>query len=94
VFYWILESKLLWSNFYHYLNDFIRVIKVFPHTPAILHSLKKDYIKVTDDLGIPQNDVKDHEGQIAELLGIKYDTTFFETRLSLAKLAKAISLTN
>jgi len=50
-FHWILESKLLWSNLHYYLDDFIRVIKASPYTPAILHVLKEDYIKVTDDLG-------------------------------------------
>lgn len=38
----------------------------------------EDYIKVTDDLGIPRNDAKDHEGEVAELLGIEHDTTTFE----------------
>jgi len=92
-FHWILESKLLWSNLHHYLDDFIRVIKASPYTPAILHNLREEYVKVTDDLGIPRNDAKDHEGQVAELLGIEHDTTTFEARLSPAKLAKAILLT-
>jgi hypothetical protein len=93
-FHWILESRLHWVNLHHYLDDFIRVIKASPHTPAILHTLKKDYIKVTDELGIPRNDAKDHEGQVAELLGIEHDTTTFEARLPPAKLAKAILLTS
>jgi hypothetical protein len=93
-FHWILESKLGWFNLHHYLDDFIRVIKASPHIPAILHALNEDYIKITDDLGIPRNDAKDHEGQVAELLGIEHDTTTFEARLPPAKLAKAILLTS
>ena len=93
-FHWILESKLLWFNLHHYLDDFIRIIKASPHTPAILHNLREDYVKVTDELGIPRNDTKDHEGQVAEILGIEHDTTTLEARLSPAKLAKAILLTS
>jgi Reverse transcriptase (RNA-dependent DNA polymerase) len=93
-FHWILESKLRWFNLHHYLDDFIRVIQASPHTPAILHNLREDYVKVTDDLGIPRNDAKNHEGQVAELLGIEHDTTTFEARLSPAKLAKATLLTS
>jgi hypothetical protein len=93
-FHWILESKLGWFNFHHYLDDFIRVIKASPHIPAILHALNEDYIKIIDDLGIPRNDAKDHEGQVAELLGIEHDITTFEARLPPAKLAKAILLTS
>ena len=61
-FHWILESKLRWFTLHHYLDDFIRVIQASPHTPAILHNLREDYVKVTDDLGIPRNDAKNHEG--------------------------------
>lgn len=93
-FHWILESKLRWSNLHHYLDDFIRVIKPSPDTPMILSNLSKDYIQITDELGIPRNDAKDHEGQVAELLGIEHDTSTFEARLSPEKLAKAVLITS
>ena len=93
-FHLIFESELLWFNLHHYVDDFIRITKASPYTPSIVQTLKEEYIKVTDDLGIPRNDAKDHEGQVAEILGIEHDTTTFEARLSLAKLSEAIQLTS
>ena len=52
---------------------------------------RQAYIDITDSLGIPQNEKKDHDGHTAEVLGIEVDTDLFEARLPEKKLVKAIS---
>ena len=56
-----------------------------------MQAQRQAYIDITDLLGIPRNEKKDHDGCIAEVLGIEVDTDLFEARLLEKKLLKAIS---
>jgi len=90
-FEWMLKHLLQWFDTTHYLDDFIRVIpKQQAHT---LTQAEKDYIDLTNALGIPRNISKDYCGTIIEVLGIEIDTSVFEARLSAQKLSKAFIVT-
>jgi hypothetical protein len=55
-----------------------RLLKPLSTLPLTLQNLGEDHIKLTDKLGNPRNHTKDHESQVAELLGIEHNTTTFE----------------
>jgi hypothetical protein len=52
--------------------------------------MEVDYIKVTNLLGILQNDSKDQSGLVFIVLGLEVDTNLFTLRVLQDKLLKAL----
>ena len=52
---------------------------------TILLLLREVYLSVTDQLGVPQNNIKNIKGIEAEVLGYTINTIAMEIKLSLVK---------
>ena len=92
-FHWILQSWLDWKFLSHYLDDFILIIPPSPSLDSVIHTAVKNYIDVTDLLGIPRNDKKDQCGTALTVLGYEIDTNTFILRVPRDKLSKAYNST-
>ena len=90
-FEWMLKHLLQWSATTHYLDDFIRIVPC--ELASTLIQGEKDYIDLTNTLGIPRNPSKDRCGTTVEVLGIEIDTSRFEARLPADKLQRAVTTT-
>ncbi len=78
----------------HYLDDFIAIFKAKEASTERMKAEAKAYIWLTDLLGIPQNDSKDHEKIVVEVFGIEIDTYKFMASLPKEKLEKAKNTTS
>lgn len=85
---WLLVSFLRWI-LCHYLDNFIAIFSVKVATLSRIRAETKAYIWLTELLGIPCNDSKDHKRTIIIVFGIKVDTNIFTVRLPLEKLERA-----
>ncbi len=93
VLHWIIVSFLRWV-ICHYLDEIIAVFKAKKAFTERIKAEAKAYICLTDLLGMPRNDSKNHEGKIVEVFGIEVDTSKFTARLPKEKLEKAKNTTN
>ena len=73
-FHWILQSYCHWDRLVHYLDDFIHVVPSECANKNHLATLNSDYNTITDCLGIPRNESKDHAGTVVPIFGIEVDT--------------------
>jgi hypothetical protein len=88
---WVLQSLLHWEHLAHYLDDFIYVLP--SSTPiSVIETAERDYVELTNALGLLRNDSKDASGTKVEALGIEIDTVAMTARISARKIAKARSL--
>lgn len=63
---WCLKSWLSWELCRHLLDDIIHMV---PNKEShLLKEKARDYIRLTNTLGIPRNNDKDVEGQIVTVL--------------------------
>ena len=85
---WVLQSLLHWEHLAHYLDDFIHVLPPGT-TDQVIRQSDKDYVSLTDALGLLRNDSKDASGTKVETLGIELDSIAMTARLSARKMAKA-----
>lgn len=80
----MLQSWLGWDLTSYYLDD---IIHVFPQNLSHLQDSKsREYIELTDLLGVPRNDEKDAMGQTIVVMGYILDTLLFEMRIPKEKL--------
>ena len=83
---WILVQQIN-SAIKYYFNNFIFVVKC----PTILLLLRKVYLSVTDQLGVPQNNIKNIKGTEAKVLGYTINTIAIKIKLLLVKQQKVIN---
>lgn len=79
-----------WELVFHYLDDIIHIFSLrFAH---MIQQKAKDYIKLTDLLGVPRNDSKDAVGQVVPVFGYIIDSLLFEMRIPQGKLETILQL--
>lgn len=82
---WVLAAVLMWTSILHYLDDFFAILSSSddPHEYAV------QFDQICSDLGLSINHIKDVMGNIADFLGIEFDSILMQARLPPDKLAKA-----
>lgn len=92
-FHWMLISYLNWTESEHYLDDFIHILEASAATPSDLEAHETGYQLLTDCLGIPRQEAKNHTGTVVPIFGIEVDTNTFTARIPKDKLKTAETAT-
>lgn len=89
---WIVQSWLGWEKTCHLLDDIIHIVPQSQYQQ--LESKVRNFVQLTNFLGIPRNDSKFELGQVITVFGYELDTTSFTIRLPLKKVEKVQAAVN
>ena len=89
---WIVQSWLGWEKTCHLLDDIIHIVPQSQYQQ--LESKVRNFVQLTNFLGIPRNDSKFELGQVITVFGYELDTTSFTIRLPLKKDEKVQAAVN